>query len=80
MLPGEKRPNFREDEPLLRTKIGLEGIGRLSQGPLPVADFREIFAVFGDVEFVALHQFGEALGGFAGDVVEARDAIDDIKR
>ncbi len=29
---------------------------------------------------MTLHEFGESLGGFAGDVVEARHAVDDVER
>src|SRR3954453_2796662 len=74
------RPNFSEEEPLFRTKIVLEDISELSRGPLPVAHFREIFAIFRDIQFVTLHQFGEALRRFAGDVVKTGHAADDVQR
>src|SRR5947209_1049011 len=74
------RPNFSEEEPLFRTKIVLEDISELSRGPLPLAHFREVLAIFGDIKFGTLHRFGEALRRFACDVVKARHAADDIQR
>src|SRR5580698_4122272 len=88
--------NLMDEEPLLRTSTGSEGIqskssirkfpickysGRwVTSGPAPVAHFRHIFAIFRDVKFMALNGLRVPLLGGADLRSKTRDAMDGVQR
>ena len=63
---------------LRRISHGKGGL-RPRPGPVPVADFRHVFAVFADPGLVAGDGLAVALAGFVHPVAQARDAADGVE-